>query len=131
VTAAVAGHRPLARPTLSHMRPLNFLLDILAWILRLALRLVGLALGLVLILIILGFVLLGVLWRLISGRRPNVNVSAHFSRVRMVTDLGQSLRRQRRAEHTAEALSPTGRPPVRSGEDVQDVQARDLPPDRR
>lgn len=113
------------------MRPLNFLLDIPAWILRLALKLVGLALGLVLVLIILGFVLIGILWRLLSGKRPNINVSAHFSRVRTVTDLGQSLRRQNRAEQAAEALSPTGRPLARPAEDVQDVQARDLPPDRR
>jgi hypothetical protein len=113
------------------MRLLNFLLDLLAWILRLALRLLGLALGLVLVLTILAFVLIGMLWRILSGRKPHINVSAHFSHVRTVTDLGQSLRRQRRAEHAAEALSPTGRPLARPAEDVQDVQARDLPPDRR
>ncbi len=125
------GGKRLARPTRSHMRPLNFLLDILAWILRLALKLVGLALGLILVVTILAFVLIAVLWRILSGRKPNINVSAHFSHVRTVTDLGQSLRRQRRAEHTAEALSPSGRPLARPAEDVQDVQARDLPPDRR
>ncbi len=110
---------------------LNFLRDILAWILRLALRLVGLALGLVLVLTIFGFVMIAMLWRILLGRKPNIDVRAHFSHVRTVTDLGQSLGRQRRAEHAAEALSPSGRPLARPAEDVQDVQARDLPPDRR
>ncbi len=130
VTTAIDGGQPLVRPTPSPMRPLNFLLDILAWILRLALKLVGLALGLVLVLIILGFILIGVLWRLISGRRPNINVSAHFSHVRTVTDLGQNLMRQRRDGPSGD-VSTAGRPLAAPREDVQDVQARDLPPDRR
>jgi hypothetical protein len=95
----------------------------MAWMVRLALKLVGLALGLLLILVILGFVLIALIWRLISGQRPNINVSAHFSRVRTFTDFGQNLMRQRQTG--AAASRPLAAP------DVQDVQARDLPPEGR
>ena len=106
---------------------MKFLTDILGWTVRLVLKLVGLALGLILIVTILGFVLIGMLWRLISGRRPHINVSAHFSHVRTVTDLGQQLmRRPSGAAETAPA-----KPLIAGSTDVQDVQARDLPADRR
>ena len=88
----------------------------------------GLMLALVLAIFILGFILIWTLLRLLSGRRPVVNVSAHFSRVRTFTDLGQAMNR-RRSRSTGEAVEAQPLLRRQSG-DVQDVQARDLPPER-
>jgi|LauGreDrversion4_2_1035121.scaffolds.fasta_scaffold02060_12 hypothetical protein len=110
------------------MQIIDFLVGAVLALVRFFLRLLGLMLALVLAIFILGFILIWTLLRLLSGRRPVVNVSAHFSRVRTFTDLGQAMNR-RRSRSTGEAVEAQPLLRRQSG-DVQDVQARDLPPER-
>lgn len=110
------------------MRILDFLVDTVLAVLRFFLRLLGLAVALALVLVILSFVMIWALLGLLGGRRPTVNVSAHFSRVRSFTHLGQGMTKRRSRDEDAAA----GPSPLLRGQpgDVQDVQARELPRER-
>jgi hypothetical protein len=110
------------------MQIVDVLLNAVLAVLRFVLRLLGLMVALALVLVILFFVFIWALLRLLSGRRPTVNVSAHFSRVRSFTDLGQGMSRRRTwADEGVGGPAPLLR---RQPGDVQDVQARELPPER-
>ncbi len=112
------------------MQIVDVLVNAVLAVLRFVLRLLGLMVALALVLVIFVFVLIWALLRLLSGRRPTINVSAHFSRVRSFTDLGQGMSRRRAwADDGSAGPSPT---PLlrRQPGDVQDVQARELPPER-
>jgi hypothetical protein len=110
------------------MQIIDFLVGAVLALVRFFLRLLGLMLALAMALFILVFILIWTLLGLLSGRKPTVNVSAHFSRVRSFTDLGQAVNR-RRSWSTDETVAAQPLLRRQSG-DVQDVQARDLPPER-
>jgi ABC-type transport system involved in cytochrome bd biosynthesis fused ATPase/permease subunit len=110
------------------MQIIDFLVGAVLALVRFFLRLLGLMLALALALFILVFILIWTLLGLLSGRKPTVNVRAHFSRVRSFTDLGQAVNR-RRSWSTDETVAAQPLLRRQSG-DVQDVQARDLPPER-
>ena len=110
------------------MQVIDFLVGAVLALVRFFLRLLGLMLALAMALFILVFILIWTLLRLLSGRKPTVNVSAHFSRVRSFTDLGQAMGR-RRSWNTDETVAAQPLLRRQSG-DVQDVQVRDLPPER-
>ncbi len=114
------------------MSVLNFISRALAAVLRLTLRLIGLVLALILVLALLVFIFFWILLRLVTGRRPEVDVSAHFSRVRVFTNLGGTPFRTSGQPPPDEDLGPTHRsigPGGRAAE-VEDVQARELPRDK-
>jgi thiol:disulfide interchange protein len=114
------------------MPVLNVMSKVLAAALRLILRLIGLVLALILVLALLVFIFFWILLRLVSGRRPEVDVSAHFSKVRVFTNLGGTVFRasgHAPSEETAgqwrRSIGPAG-PPA----EVEDVQPRELPRDK-
>lgn len=113
------------------MPVLNVISKVLARLLRLVLRVMGLILALVLVLVLLVFLFFWILLRLLTGRKPDVDVSAHFSRVRVFTHLGATSTRPSGTPPSESQTLPTpwmgsGRRPT----DVQDVEARDLPPQK-
>lgn len=112
------------------MQVIHLLLQAVLSVLRFFLRLLGFALALAMVLAILAFVLLFGLLSLLMGRRPSVNVSAHFSKVRSLSDFGQTMMQGKR--WSAKTDQAAGGTPLlrRQAGDVQDVQARDLPPER-
>ncbi|MEI7783074.1 MAG: hypothetical protein WCK08_01720 [Betaproteobacteria bacterium] len=112
------------------MQVIHLLLRAVLGLLRFFLRLLGFALALAMVLVILAFILLFGLLSLLMGRRPTLNVSAHFSKVRSVSDFGQTMMQGKR--WSASSDQAAGAPPLlrRQAGEVQDVQARDLPPER-
>lgn len=115
------------------MPPLRLFSRIMSSLLRLLLRIVGLMLALILVLILVVILFFWILLRLLTGRKPNMDVSAHFSRVRIFTHLGGTAGRASGDPPSEGAASPSraslgsiGRPP-----EIQDVHARDLPSDRK
>lgn len=110
---------------------LNFISRVLAAVLRLFLRIIGLVLALILVLFVLIFIFFWVLLRLVTGRKPDVDVSAHFSRVRVFTNLGGTGFRPAGQRPDDEKTRPIGRPIGVGSQatEVEDVQPRELPKD--
>lgn len=106
----------------------GFLRDAVLAVLGFVLRMIGLMMALALVLVIMFFIFTWAFLRLLVGHRSNINVSAHFSRVRSFTDLSQGMAR-RRSSVRDDGTGPT---PLlrRQPGDVQDVQARELPSER-
>jgi hypothetical protein len=115
------------------MTVLNFISKALAAVLRLILRLIGLVLALILVLALLVFIFFWILLRLVTGRKPEVDVSAHFSRVRVFTNLGGTVFRSPGPPPVRENSDPAPRsigPAARTVE-VEDVEPRELPKDKK
>ena len=113
------------------MNLLDFISRALAAVLRLVLRLIGLALAMILVLFILVFIFFWILLRWVTGRKPDVDVSAHFSRVRVFSNLGSTVFRPP-VQRADDQDAPSLRRSVGAGErrpDIEDVQPRDLPKD--
>ena len=112
---------------------LNFISRVLAAVLRLILRIIGLVLALILVLFVLVLIFFWVLLRLVTGRKPDVDVSAHFSRVRVFTNLGGSVFKPSGQRPSDEQTSPIRRSIGTSGQatEVEDVQPRELPKDQK
>jgi hypothetical protein len=110
------------------MQIIELLAGALKGLLRLLLKLIGLALALAMVLFILTFILILALLSLLRGRKPTVNVSTHFSRVLVFTNLGQFPNRP----NPGEDPDPRGIEALRRRQvgDVQDVKVRELPPER-
>ncbi len=112
---------------------LNFISRVFAAVLRLILRIIGLVLALILVLFVLIFIFFWVLLRLVTGRKPDVDVSAHFSRVRVFTNLGGTVFRpsspptsEEETNSIRRSIGPGGR-----ATEVEDVQPRELPKDHK
>lgn len=102
--------------------PLKFL----RFLASLLIRVIGVTLGLLIALFLLVFIFFWILLRLLTGRKPQVDVSTHFSRVRIFSQLGGTVFRPAPSpQEQTEVRRPVG--PGRWNAEVEDVQARELP----
>lgn len=109
----------------------NLVLHATGAILRFVLRLITLALALALVAALFVFFMVWLILRLLFGRRANIKVSAHFNSMQGFKDLSQTVIRTGNWPRQAGASPDEQGLLRRQGGEVQDVQARELPPERR
>jgi hypothetical protein len=111
---------------------MRLLLDALGSVLRFVLRLFGFALALAIVATLFLFFVLALLVRLVFGGKSRFKVSAHFDNIRNFKAMSQTVMQRGGGPRREGPLADEPGLLSRHGPgSVEDVQARDLPSQRR
>jgi hypothetical protein len=114
------------------MSLMNHFSRALASVGKLILRIFVLLMAMIFIFFIFFFVFFWMLLRVLTGRKPQIDVSAHMSKVRMFTGMGSSVFGTSAAPKSNADTRPSRKAvgPQATQPEIQDVEPRELPKDR-